>query len=105
MEDNKNQINKITPPKPNLASGVKINTAQTKPITKFEKTSDKKNTTIVTKEKINKKTTTPKSFKFKVITSVIAIIIVLALLTSLVYFAFIKPSQPIHISINFRNNS
>ena len=97
MEDNKNQNNKISPPikpnqdnkisppvksniRPNLPNGVNFtNTIQTKPMTKFEQSSDKKNTTIVKQEKINKKTTKPLSTKIKIITSVVAIVVVLSL--------------------------
>lgn len=119
MEDNKNQNNKISPPikpnqdnkisppvksniRPNLPNGVNFtNTIQTKPMTKFEQSSDKKNTTIVKQEKINKKTTKPLSTKIKIITSVVAIVVVLSLLTGLIYLAFIKPYTPMDISINF----
>lgn len=103
MEDNKNSNNKITPPvKPNLPSGVKFtNTVSNKPITKFEKTTERKNKTIVKQEKINKKTSTPMSKKLKIAAIVVSIILVLSALTSLVYFAFIKPSLPTKININF----
>lgn len=122
MEDNKNQNNKISPPiksnqvnkvtppaKPNirqnLPNGVNFtNTIQTKPITKFEQSSGKKNTTIVKQEKINKKTTQPVSTKIKIITSVIAIVVALSLLTALVYFAYIRPNTPMDISIDFSTN-
>ncbi|MGN1212856.1 MAG: hypothetical protein ACI4TZ_02320 [Christensenellales bacterium] len=110
MEDNKNQNNKISPPakpniRPNLPNGVNFtNTIQTKPMTKLEQSSDKKNTTIVKQEKINKKTTKPLSTKIKIITSVVAIVVALSLLTGLIYLAFIKPYTPMDISINFSAN-
>lgn len=112
MEDNKKPNFKVTPPvKPNLPSGVKLTntvqskpvkpTLQQKPITKFEKSNNKQNNTIVKQEKINKKTSTPKSKKAKVLTIVIAAVVFLSLLTSLVYFSFIKPTLPMDISIEF----
>lgn len=103
MEDNKNQNIKITPPiKPNLNSGVKFtNNVQSKPITKFEKSNQRPNKTIVTQEKRNKQTSKPKSKKAKAITLIISILVALSLLTTLVYFSFIEPTLPVKVSINF----
>lgn len=112
MEEKKGPNIKIAPPakpsglpnlKPtNISNGVKFTSnVQSKPITKLDLKNNKENKTIVKQEKINKSTSAPKSRKIKALVISIAAIVVLSLLTVLVYFAFVQPTLPMKININF----
>lgn len=108
MEDKSKKPNRVGPPiRPSnvtLDTTKFSNLANIKPMTDVEKEPDYQNKIITKQEKVIKQPSKPKNKKKIAIIAIISSVIILALLSTFVYLAFISPNQPINIQVNFQTD-